>query len=191
NLKNYDPDCQRLMIDQVRFNARAKRHLPWDVIICLDQSGSMAESILYASVCAAILAGLPGVSLRLLAFDTAVVDLTDQAHDPVGVLMTAQLGGGTNIADALAYAETLAQTPKRTVMAVISDFEEGGSVAQLLATVARLRGAGVTLLGLAALSDAAEPVYDHRVAALLAERGMEIAALTPEHLAEWLAEVMA
>ncbi|MDR1187316.1 MAG: VWA domain-containing protein [Bifidobacteriaceae bacterium] len=190
NLKNYDPVDRRLIVDQTRFTARARRHLAWDVILCVDQSASMASSVLYSAVCASILAALPGIEVRLLLFDTSVVDMTAQAHDPVDVLMTAQLGGGTDIARAVAFAEALVKRPARTVLVLISDFEEGGSIPQLLAAVGRLRGAGVTLLGLAALDESAAPAYDRRVGTMLAERGMAIAALTPEHLAEWLAEVM-
>ena len=190
NLAHYDRDNKRLLIDQARFSSRVKRRLPWEVVLCVDQSGSMADSVLYSAICASILAGLPGVDVRLVLFDTSVVDMTTQVHDPVTVLMTAQLGGGTNIAGALHYCEQQIRTPKRTVLALISDFEEGGSVQDLLATVTRLRGAGVTLIGLAALDEQATPVYDPHVGGRLAERGMAVAALTPEHFAEWLAGVM-
>ena len=190
NLSHYDLATRKLAVEQVRFHARVKRALPWDVVLCVDQSGSMASSVLYSAVTASILAGLPGINVRLILFDTAVVDMSHLAGDPVTVLMTAQLGGGTDIAGALGFCEGLITTPARTVLALISDFEEGGSVAQLLAAVSRLREAGVTLLGLAALDEAAEVRYDPRVAGLLADRGMQIAALTPDRFAEWLGEVM-
>lgn len=190
NLANYDPVSKRLAVERVYFHSRRKRSLPWEVILCVDQSGSMADSVLYCAVCASILAGLDSVSVRLVLFDTSVVDLTHLAHDPVSVLMTAQLGGGTDIAGSLGYCERLITTPTRTVVALISDFEEGGSVSQLLSTVNRLREAGVTLLGLAALNEEAEPVYDPHVGTLLADHGMQIAALTPDRFAEWLSEVM-
>jgi len=190
NLVNADPDTKKLMIDELRFTSRVKRTLPWDVILCVDQSGSMASSVLYAAVCASILAALPGVTVRLVLFDTSVVDVSHLAHDPISVLMTAQLGGGTDIAGALGYCESLVTTPARTVVALISDFEEGGSVSHLLATVGRLSEAGVTLLGLAALDEEAAPIYDPHIGARLAARGMHVAALTPDRFAEWLAEVM-
>jgi hypothetical protein len=190
NLTHYDQAEKRLMIDEARFISRVKRHLTWDVILLVDQSGSMSESVLYSAVCASIMAGLPGINVRLLLFDTAVVDFTHLALDPVEVLMTAQLGGGTDIAGAVGLAETLVTSPRRTVLVLISDFEEGGSIPSLLDSVSRLRGAGVTMLGLAALNYDAEPVFDHHVGGMLADRGMNVAALTPEHLAEWLAEVM-
>jgi len=190
NLANVDPETKRIMIDDPRFMSRVKRSVPWDVVLCVDQSGSMASSVLYSAVCASILAALPGVTVRLVLFDTSVVDLSHLASDPVTVLMTAQLGGGTDIAGALGYCESLVRTPANTVVALISDFEEGGSVSQLLATVGRLRDSGVTLLGLAALDEDARAVYDPNVGAQLAARGMEIAALTPEHFGEWLGEVL-
>jgi len=190
NLVNADPETKKLAIDQLRFTSRVKRSMPWDVVLCVDQSGSMASSVLYAAVCASILAALPGVTVRIVLFDTSVVDVSHLADDPVSMLMTAQLGGGTDIAGALAYCERLVRTPSRTVIALISDFEEGGSVSHLLSTVGRLNESGVTLLGLAALGEDAEPVYDPHIGARLAARGMHVAALTPDRFAEWLGEVM-
>lgn len=190
NLKHYDPERKQLLIESPRFNARVRRQLPWDVILCVDQSGSMLDSVMYSAICASILATLPSVRVRLVLFDTQVVDLSHLAHDPVEVLLTVQLGGGTDIGKALRYCEQLVDTPQRTVLALISDFEEGAAIGPLLACVSRLNEARVHLLGLAALDDAARPVYDPSMGQRLADRGMRIAALTPEHFAEWLAEVM-
>lgn len=190
NLKHYDPERKQLLIESPRFNARVRRQLPWDVILCVDQSGSMLDSVMYSAICASILATLPSVRVRLVLFDTQVVDLSHLAHDPVEVLLTVQLGGGTDIGKALRYCEQLVDTPQRTVLALISDFEEGAAIGPLLACVSRLNEARVRLLGLAALDDAARPVYDPSMGQRLADRGMRIAALTPEHFAEWLAEVM-
>nr|WP_282557662.1 VWA domain-containing protein [Providencia burhodogranariea] len=190
NLKNYDRQNQRLVIKTPYFNSRQQQHLPWDIILCVDQSGSMASSIMYAAVCASILAALPTVRVSLVVFDTQVVDLSHLAHDPVEVLMTVQLGGGTNIAKAMSYCESLIRNPKRTIISLISDFEEGGALNHLLDCTQRLNSQQVKLLGLAALDDAAQPVYDSEIAQKLADRGMHVAALTPEHFANWLAEVM-
>ena len=172
------------------FYSRVQNHLPWQVILCVDQSGSMFSSVMYAAICASILAALPAVSVKLVLFDTSVVDLSEHAHDPVEVLMTAQLGGGTNIAQALQYCQSLIETPNRTVLALISDFEEGGSVPLFLRTIQSLASQRVTLLGLAALDEQAQPVYSLDMAQRLADLGMHVAALTPEHFAKWLAEVM-
>jgi hypothetical protein len=189
NLGRVDADG-RMTVQDVRFSSRARRTLTWDVILLVDQSGSMAPSLLYSAVCAGILSGLPGINVQLYLFDTSVVDMSHVADDPVTVLMTAQLGGGTDIARAVRHAEQQVRNPSRTVVALVSDFYEGGSVSSLLSTVRRMASSGVTMLGLAALDEAAEPVYDQGTARHLAECGMEVAALTPERFAEWLGEVL-
>lgn len=191
NLRHVDPASGRMLVEEVRFAARRRRaNLQWHVVVLVDQSGSMADSLLHAAVAAAIMAGLPGISVRLVLFDTSVVDVSHLASDPVEVLLTAQLGGGTDIAKALAYAETLVTQPTRTVVAVISDFDEGGSVATLLATARRLTASGVRLLGLASLADDGEVWFNHHVAQGLVAAGAHVAAMTPDRFAEWLAEVM-
>ena len=190
NLKHYNADLQKLVIQQPFFNARVQRHLPWTVILCVDQSASMLSSVMYSAVCASILASLPAVKVHLVLFDTNVVDVSHLASNPVEVLLTAQLGGGTDIAKAVNYCERLVTQPNRTIFTLISDFEEGGSVAHLLGGISRLSSQQVKLLGLAALDEQAQPVYDMQMAQKLTERGMSVAALTPEHFAEWMAEVM-
>ena len=190
NLGNADPVTGRLLVQDVRFMSRRRRqNLQWDVIILVDQSASMASSLLHSAVMASILAALPGLSVRLILFDTSVVDVSHLAGDPVEVLMTCQLGGGTDIARAVAYASGLVRRPTRTVLALVSDFEEGGSVSSLVGEVAALAGSGVRLLGLAALNDDGEPWYDRVVAERLAGAGMRVAAMTPDRFAVWLAEV--
>lgn len=190
NLKHYDVAGKRLVIERPVFNARVKRNLPWDVILCVDQSGSMLDSVMYSAVVAGILSSLPTVNVRLVVFDTSVVDLSHMAADPVQVLLTVQLGGGTDIGRAMQYCESQVRVPHRTVVALISDFEEGALPGPLLASVQRLAEARVKVLGLAALDASAHPVYDRNMAQRLAARGMEVAALTPAHFAEWLAEIM-
>ena len=190
NLGNADPVTGRLLVQDVRFMSRRRRqNLQWDVIILVDQSASMASSLLHSAVMASILAALPGLSVRLILFDTSVVDVSHLAGDPVEVLMTCQLGGGTDIARAVAYASGLVRRPTRTVVALVSDFEEGGSVSSLVNEVAALAGSGVRLLGLAALNDDGDPWYDRVVAERLAGAGMRVAAMTPDRFAVWLAEV--
>ncbi|AYA02161.1 VWA domain-containing protein [Acinetobacter sp. WCHAc010034] len=190
NLKHYHTGLNKLIIQQPFFNARVQRHLPWTVVLCVDQSGSMMSSVMYSAICASILASLPAVKVHLVLFDTHIADLSHLAHDPVEVLLTAQLGGGTDIAKAVAYCEKYITQPSRTIFTLISDFEEGGSVAHLLNAVSRLNSQQVKLLGLAALDEQANPVYDMQMAQKLNERGMSVAALTPEHFAQWMAEVM-
>ncbi|MEE3715534.1 VWA domain-containing protein [Tumidithrix elongata RA019] len=190
NLKHYDPERQRLIIQNVRFFARTERRVPWQVILCIDQSGSMADSVIHSAVMAGILAGLPLLRVSLVVFDTAVVDLSEYVDDPVEILMSVQLGGGTDIGQAIAYCEGLIENPNRTVLILVSDFAEGASPMKLLSACRRLKESSVTLLGLASLDESANPYYDRQMAERLAETGMEIAALTPKRLAEWLAKVI-
>lgn len=190
NLKNWDPERQKLIVDQPRFFQRVRRHLPWEIILCIDQSGSMVGSVIHSAVMAGILSALPMVRVRLVVFDTSIVDLSDRVSDPVEVLMTVQLGGGTNIGQAVAYCETLVSQPRRTVLVLVTDFCEGADPRVLISAVRRLRESGVKLIGLAALDMDADPFYDEKMAGRLAAEGMEIAALTPTELAVWLAQVM-
>jgi Mg-chelatase subunit ChlD len=190
NLKNYDTERKVLVADRLRFFARSRRKFPWSVVLCVDQSGSMVSSVIYSAVMASIIAGLPSIKLHLVVFDTSVVDLSNQLDDPVEILMSVQLGGGTDIGRAVTYCEQLINQPTRTVFVLVSDFYEGASPARLITAVKRLAEARVTLLGLAALDDRAIPDYDHNLAGRLADAGMKIAALTPEHFADWLAEVI-
>lgn len=191
NLKNWDAERGVIVADRLRFYGRSRRRLPWTVILCVDQSGSMLSSTIYAAVMASILSSLPAVDVKLVVFDTSVVDLSSEAHDAVEVLMSVQLGGGTNIGAAIEYCETLISQPTRSIFVLISDFEEGAPVGRMLASVRRLASARVTMLGLGALSDDAAPVYDRRMAERLAGCGMQIAALTPDHFAEWIGEKIA
>jgi uncharacterized protein with von Willebrand factor type A (vWA) domain len=190
NLKNWSRSLQKLVVEQPRFFSRVKRHLPWEVILCIDQSGSMTDSVIHSAVMAGILSGLPVVRVKLVVFDTSIVDLTDRASDPVEVLMSVQLGGGTNIGQAVRYCEQLVTQPRRSVVVLVTDFCEGPDPRPLVAACRRLHEAGVKLIGLAALDSSANAFYDSQLAERLAAVGMEIAALTPLELARWLAEVM-
>ena len=190
NLRNWDAGRKVIVADRLRFHGRSSRRLPWTIILCVDQSGSMLSSTIYAAVMASILTALPSVDVKLIVFDTAIVDLSSEAHDPVEILMSVQLGGGTNIANAVNYCEGLVTQPTRTIFVLLSDFEEGGSVSQLLAAVRRMASSRVTMLGLGALSDDAVQVYDRRMAERLSACGMHIAALTPDRFAEWIGGVI-
>lgn len=190
NLRHFDVERKKLLIESPRFFERNARRLPWDIILCVDQSGSMVDSVIHSAVMAGILAGLPAFRVKLVVFDTQVVDLTDAVDDPVEALMRVQLGGGTHIAGALGYAATLVENPQRTVLAVVTDFYEGGPPSELVRIVKKLAEARVRLLGLASLDGDAHPAYDRQMAGQLAACGMEIAALTPKMLAEWLVKVV-
>jgi Mg-chelatase subunit ChlD len=190
NLKNYDRKRRRLILEALHFFSRVERHLPWHIIMAVDCSGSMMDSVIYSAVMAGIFKGLPSLRVSLIAFDTAVVDLSDQVEDPTELLMSVQLGGGTDIGGALGYCETRVQNPQRTVVALVTDFFEGGPATRLLAAIKRLREAGARVLGLAALDANAQPAYDRQMAERCVAAGAEVAALTPQRLAEWLAKVL-
>jgi len=190
NLKHYDRDKKRLVVEALHFWSRTERHMPWHIILAVDCSGSMMDSVIYSAVMAGIFRGLPALRVSLAAFDTSVVDLSDQADDPTELLMNVQLGGGTDIAGALGYCETLVQNPQRTILVLVTDFCEGGSPTGLVLAVKRLREAGVRVLGLAALDEKAQPAYDRQMAERCVAVGAEVAALTPQRLAEWLAKVL-
>ncbi|MDR2988609.1 MAG: VWA domain-containing protein [Nocardiopsaceae bacterium] len=191
NLRHWDPDATRLVVERPLFFQRNTRRIPWEVVLVVDQSGSMVGSVIHSAVMAGVLAGLPSYRLRLVVFDTSVVNLTDVADDPVELLMSVQLGGGTDIAQAVTYAEQLIDNPVRAVMVLVTDFCEGGPPSALVAAVRRLVEARVTTIGLASLDGSEHPAYDKQMAERLADAGMSIAALTPGRLAEWLAEVTA
>ncbi|MCH9806528.1 MAG: VWA domain-containing protein [Alphaproteobacteria bacterium] len=190
NLKNFDAERNRIIADRLRFYSRQTRQLPWTVILCVDQSGSMLNSVIHSAVMAAILSGLPGVTVKLVVFDTSIVDLSDRLDDPVEVLLSVQLGGGTYIGRAMNYCEGLVDNPSRTVFVLVSDFCEGAPPREMLAATARLNEARVKLIGLAALDDDAAPDYDRAMAERLSELGMEIGVMTPDRFAEWLAGIM-
>jgi len=190
NLKNFDTRRKQMLIDRVLFFSRVQRRLPWRIILCVDQSGSMAGSVIYSAVMAGILSGLPLIDVKLVVFDTAVVDLSDHVEDPVEILMSVQLGGGTNIGQAMRYCEQLLDDPHRSIMVLVSDFCEGGEPSRMIASSQRFRESGAKLLGLAALDENANPSYDVHMAERLAAAGMDIAALTPKHFAEWLAKTI-
>jgi Mg-chelatase subunit ChlD len=190
NLKNYDRESQRIVVEQLRFFERNTRRLPWDIILCVDQSGSMVDSVIHSAVMAGILAGLPAFRTRIVVFDTNVVDLSEHTDDPVEMLMRVQLGGGTDIARAVRYCSQLVENPHRTVLVLVTDFCEGAPPGELVRAVKALAEARVKLLGLASLDDQSQPVYDHDMAQRLAACGMEIAALTPQRLAHWLVKVV-
>ncbi|MFV0681506.1 VWA domain-containing protein [Ottowia sp.] len=189
NLHRYDPARQRLYLDTPIFNSRTRRHTEsWDIILLIDQSGSMVDSVIHSAVMAACLWQLPGMRTRLVAFDTAVVDLTADVSDPVELLMKVQLGGGTDIAQAVAYAQSLIANPGKSIVVLVSDFYEGGSASELVRRVKALVEGGTKVLGLAALDAQAAPAYDREMAARLVQEGAQVGAMTPGQLAGWLAE---
>lgn len=158
-----------------------------DVILCVDQSGSMAASVVHAAVFGAVLASMRTLATRLVVFDTAVVDLTDQLDDPVDVLFGTQLGGGTDINRALAYCQSRITRPADTVVVLISDLHEGGVRDGMVRRAAAMKASGVRFVTLLALSDEGTPSYDREHAAALAALGVPAFACTPDHFPEVMA----
>jgi Mg-chelatase subunit ChlD len=187
NLKHYLPERQTVVPERLVGYGRASRSLGKDVIVAVDQSGSMAESLVYAAVFAATLVSMRSVRTSLIAFDTEIVDLTGRLSDPVEVLFGCQLGGGTDINRAIAYCQQLISRPSETVLVLISDLFEGGTPGQMLGRIAELVRSGVTVVALLALSDSGAPSYDHEHAAALSELGVPTFACTPDHFPEMLA----
>jgi len=189
NLGHYRPDERRLYIETPHFFSRTRKHVEqWQVILLVDQSGSMVDSVIHSAVTAACLWGLPGVRTHLVAFDTDVVDLTSDVDDPVELLMKVQLGGGTDIARAVRYGAGLIEQPRRAIVALISDFYEGGSAGALIRTVREMVEQGTKVLGLAALDEQANPSYDRDTAQRLADVGASVGGMTPGQLAAFVAE---
>ncbi|GAB3964485.1 VWA domain-containing protein [Actinoallomurus acanthiterrae] len=189
NLAHYRPEEKRILIERPRFLSRTRRHLDqWQLILLVDQSGSMVGSVIHSAVTAACLWGLPGLKTHLVAFDTAVVDLTSDVTDPVELLLKVQLGGGTDIARAVEYGARLIENPRRAIVAVVTDFYEGGDEYRLVRTVREMVGQGTQVLGLAALDEDANPSYDRDLARRLAAVGAHVGAMTPGQLAEFVAE---
>ncbi len=189
NLKNWDPETRKLYVDRTwHYTRRSKRLEEWQILLVVDQSGSMLSSTIHAAITAAILFGLPGIKSHLIAFDTEVIDLTEDVTDPVKTLMSVQLGGGTYIAKAMDYAASRIKQPTKAIVVLITDFYEGDVPGRLEAVVHELVSQGTTVLGLAALDDAANPAYDRDLAGRLVELGAHVGAMTPGKLAAWIAE---
>jgi Mg-chelatase subunit ChlD len=179
NLKNYLPDRKTIIAEQL-VGYGHKRSSLRDIILCVDQSGSMATSVVYSSIFGAVLASLRAVKTHFVLFDTAVVDLTEELHDPVDLLFGTQLGGGTDINRAVGYCQGLVQQPAKTIMVLITDLYEGGDQKKLRKRVNHLVQSGVSVICLLALNDDGAPCYDHKLAAEFTAMGAPSFACTPE-----------
>lgn len=190
NLKNYDREKRRFVVDRLYFDGRVQPYNKWHVVIAVDQSGSMLDSVIYSSVMASIFYRLNSLKTSLFVFDTQVVDLSGRLEDPVDVLMSVQLGGGTHIAKALQYGETLIENPGRTLFILVSDLVEGYSASQMYRAAKDILDGGSRLLVLTALDFAGHTLYDERAARTFADMGAEVAAITPNALAEWIGRII-
>jgi Mg-chelatase subunit ChlD len=187
NLKHYLPEHGTIVPERLIGHGRADQAVKKEVVLCVDQSGSMAASVVYAAVFGAVLASMRSIDTRLVVFDTAVVDLTDELDDPVDVLFGTQLGGGTDINRALAYCQSRITRPADTVVVLISDLYEGGIRDEMLKRVAAMKASGVQFVALLALSDEGAPAYDREHAAALAALGAPAFACTPDLFPEIMA----
>src|SRR5262249_27910984 len=183
NLKHYNTDLNTIIPERVYFYSRAQRSNNWTVIVDMDQSGSMADSVVYGAVCGSIFASLPALDTHVVAFDTEVVDLTEKCgNDPVSMLFGVQLGGGTDINKSVAYCERFIAEPKRTLFIMITDLFEGGNQAQLVRRLGELAESGVRAICLLALSDSGVPSYDESLARKLVALGIPCCGCTPNRL---------
>ncbi|MCU6711883.1 VWA domain-containing protein [Paenibacillus sp. J5C_2022] len=183
NLKHYDAERKRIIPERFYFFDRSQRTKEWTVIIDIDQSGSMADSVIWASIIGSIFASIPALDTRVVVFDTEVVDLTEQCdNDPVDMLFGVQLGGGTDINKSVAYCEQFITEPKKTLFIIVSDLYEGGNEAALVRRMRELREAGVKTMCLLALADGGAPYYDERLAKRLSRDGTPCFSCTPAML---------
>jgi hypothetical protein len=191
NLRGWDRDRRRIIPDKIYFWANQRRRHDWDVVIAVDQSGSMGESVVYSSVMAAIFASIDVLRTRLLFFDTEIVDVTPVLVDPVEVLFASQLGGGTDINRAVAYVQDhFIEQPERTMFLLITDLYEGGDQESLIARVRQLADSKVKVLVLLALTDGGTPSYDHELAAQLSALGAVCFGCTPKLLVRVMSRIM-
>lgn len=180
NLRHWQPEHRTVVPQTLIGYGRKARRPQREVVLCIDQSGSMANSVVYASIFGAVMASLPAVATRLVVFDTAVVDMTEQLDDPVELLFGVQLGGGTDINGAVGYCQSIIREPRNTILVLISDLYEGGVEAGLLSRARELVESGVQFVTLLALSDEGAPAYDRQLAAKLAALGVPSFACTPD-----------
>lgn len=189
NLKNYQPEYKTI-IPEVRIGYGRKRKAMKDIILCLDQSGSMGTSVIYSGIFGSVLASIPAVNTRMVVFDTAVVDLTDDLQDPVDLLFGVQLGGGTDIARALTYCQGVITRPQDTVLVLVTDLYEGGDPREMRKKFVSLVNSGVQLIVLPALNDDGAPSYDRDHAEFLANIGVPTFACTPDKFPDLMAAAL-
>lgn len=186
NLKNYTPEQGTIIVERLVGHGHKRASLR-DIVLCVDQSGSMATSLVYSGIFGAVLATLRSVSTRMVVFDTSVVDLTDDLQDPVDLLFGTQLGGGTDINRALTYCQQVITRPTQTILVLITDLYEGGNAQEMLRRAAELVASGVQVVCLLALSDKGTPSFDQRNAAALAAMGIPSFACTPDLFPDMMA----
>lgn len=188
NLKNYSPALNTIVPERFYFFDRTTSSAAnrWTVILDIDQSGSMGESVIYSSIMSCILASMASLKTRIVAFDTSIVDLTEKSDDPVDLLFGFQLGGGTDIDKSVAYCQQFIENPAKTLFFLITDLEEGGNRAALLRRLAEIKSSGVTAVCLLAIQDGGRPYYDAQMAQRVSSLGIPCFACNPELLPQLL-----
>lgn len=189
NLKHYQPEYKTI-IPETRIGYGKRRRSLKDVVLCIDQSGSMGTSVIYSGIFGAVMASIPAIQTRMVVFDTSVVDLTEELDDPVELLFGVQLGGGTDINLALTYCQQVIQRPADTVLVLITDLYEGGSDIEMRKRAKTLTDAGVQVVVLLALNDEGAPSYDHGNAEYMASLGIPVFACTPDKFPELMAAAL-
>ncbi len=189
NLKHYQPDYKTI-IPETRIGYGRKRTSLKDVVLCIDQSGSMGTSVVYSGIFGSVMASIPAIKTRMVVFDTAVADLTEELSDPVDLLFGVQLGGGTDIHAALSYCQQVITRPNDTVLVLITDLYEGGDVAGMQKKAIELTAAGVQVVVLLALNDEGAPSYDHSNAQFFSDLGVPVFACTPDKFPDLMAAAL-
>lgn len=190
NLKNYVPELKTIIPSELYFTSRSRDKHDKTILLVVDQSGSMTESLIFSAIAAGILYGIPKLHVKLILFDTSVVDLSHIASDPVEVLLQAQLGGGTYISQALEYAFQLVKQPAHSHIILISDFFEGAPLSNLINVVKDIIGSGIKISGLTAITNDSEPIFNAGITSLLQDEGMNISSVSPSRFARWLGDVL-
>lgn len=190
NLKYYTPEYKTIIPHRIYFDANVRKYNPWNIIILVDESGSMSDSVIYSAVMASIFSKLPFIKIQLVIFDTSLVDLSQYISDPVETLMKVQLGGGTDIYKALCYALKIMTSPQKSIVILISDLYDNKEYRYMYSAAKDIVESGAKLFILPALDYSASPCYDKRAALSMAKHGAEVCAVTPEGLAEWIGNII-
>ena len=190
NLKNYNTEYKIIFMDKLYFNQNIKKYNPWHIIILIDESASMFDSIIYTIIMASIFANLPYLSVKIVIFDTAIVDLSDYVKDPIDILFKVQLGGGTDIVKALEYSRKITVNSDKTIVLLISDLYDGNDYKYMYKSAGDIIESGSKLFILTALDYNSNASYDKNAAQKFAKIGAKVAALTPNELSNWISSVI-
>lgn len=190
NLKNYDIKNKTIFTDKLFFNQNIKKYNPYNIIILIDESGSMLDSVIYSSIMASIFANLPYLSIKLIIFDISVVDLSEHIKEPIDILFKVQLGGGTNIAQALEYAKKITFAPDKTIVLLISDLFDSNDYKLMYKNANDIVESGSKLIVLTALDYNANSIYDKEAARYFSKIGAKVGALTPSKLSKWISNII-